>query len=251
MRPVENDIPRVVLLRVGVDAGEGGIQGPLFRDGSFDYVPIPDSRNLTNLTYGEKRGRHGRLLCDYWRAGKRREKYRKQTIHFDPEFVTFTYGDPTIPKQSLRRLQPGDLLVFYAGLQPWSKVRGFHGDPHLYIIGYFVVRVVGHAVGLFQQYSRSEIKRIFANSPHLVKGAKISDRLILIQGTAASRLLVKAHRLSEYGKDRNGLRIKVLRRGLKKHFGTFTKTNYLQRSPPRWVSPKFSKKAYDYIVTLR
>jgi hypothetical protein len=35
---------QVVLLRVGVDAGCGGIQGPLFADGTFDFVCIPDTR---------------------------------------------------------------------------------------------------------------------------------------------------------------------------------------------------------------
>ena len=29
---------QVSLLRVGVDSGCGGIQGPLFDDGSFDFV---------------------------------------------------------------------------------------------------------------------------------------------------------------------------------------------------------------------
>ena len=33
---------QVVLLRVGVDAGCGGIQGPLFKDDTFNFVCIPD-----------------------------------------------------------------------------------------------------------------------------------------------------------------------------------------------------------------
>jgi hypothetical protein len=35
---------KAVLLRVGVDAGCGGIQGPLFEDGSFEFVCIPQPR---------------------------------------------------------------------------------------------------------------------------------------------------------------------------------------------------------------
>ena len=34
--------PQVVLLRVGIDYGAGGIQGPLFANGSFELVPIYD-----------------------------------------------------------------------------------------------------------------------------------------------------------------------------------------------------------------
>ena len=76
-------------------------------------------------------------------------------------------------------------------------------------------------------------------------------KLILIQGTIGSRLLVKASRLSDYGKDKNGNRIKILRKKLEKRFGKFTKKNSLQRSPPRWVSRKFSRKAYSYVMKLK
>ena len=33
---------KVALLRIGIDTGSGGMHGPLFRDGTFDYIPIPD-----------------------------------------------------------------------------------------------------------------------------------------------------------------------------------------------------------------
>jgi len=36
---------KAVLLRIGIDTGCGGIHRPLFKDGSFEYVPIP---NMTN-----------------------------------------------------------------------------------------------------------------------------------------------------------------------------------------------------------
>ena len=38
-----------------------------------------------------------------------------QPMHEDPEFRTFTYGDPTSPKAKLRELQKNDMLAFYAG----------------------------------------------------------------------------------------------------------------------------------------
>jgi len=79
------------------------------------------------MKYGNTKGRHRRFLYEYW-PGKKQDGYRKRAIHFDPEFKTFTYGDPTGPKRSLRELQHGDILVFYAGLQPWSEVRDFTGN---------------------------------------------------------------------------------------------------------------------------
>jgi hypothetical protein len=33
---------KVAMLRVGIDTGSGGIHGPLFLDGTFEYVSIPD-----------------------------------------------------------------------------------------------------------------------------------------------------------------------------------------------------------------
>ena len=50
---------QVVLLRVGIDAGCGGIQGPLFKDGSFDFVCIPDNKGVSVHTYGNMVGRNG------------------------------------------------------------------------------------------------------------------------------------------------------------------------------------------------
>jgi len=54
---------QVVLLRVGIDTGSGGIHGPLFSDGSFEYIPIPDhfgGRGVDKRTYGNIRGNAGR-----------------------------------------------------------------------------------------------------------------------------------------------------------------------------------------------
>lgn len=243
-------VPKVVLLRVGMDSGEGGIQGPLLPKNAFDYLPIPDDWNDDNkVTYGCTVGRHGRNLCEYW-PGKTREKYRNKGIHFDPEFDTFTYGDPTRPKQSLRQLEPGDLLVFYAGLQPWSEAEGFHGDPHLYIIGYFVVAKAGHIQGLFERYGRKATEQAFANCMHIVKGAPAAKKLVVVKGKTG-RLLERASLLSEYGKDKEGRRLKIMRRDLATYFGRLSKLNSLQRSPPRWILNEFSRKAYNYVLRLK
>ena len=58
---------QVVLLRVGIDSGCGGIQGPLFKDGSFEFVCIPDKKGVSVHTYGNMVGRDGRPHADYFR----------------------------------------------------------------------------------------------------------------------------------------------------------------------------------------
>ncbi|MBI3664846.1 MAG: hypothetical protein HY236_01240 [Acidobacteria bacterium] len=241
---------QVVLLRVGIDTGCGGIHGPLFRDGSFEYIPIPASqasfpRVRDKRTYGNTRGRGGRRLVDYFPEA-RRERFFGQSIHFDPEFATFTYGDPTPPKASLRRLSEGDLLVFYGGLNGW----GFDNPPALYIIGYFeVVRA-----GLATDFSPAELVGMFKKNFHVMHREVFEDqkdRLVLVKGNANSRLLKKAVRISSVGTDRSGRPLHRLAPEMRKVFGGFHGKTSIQRSPPRWVTPEFTRRAAEFILALR
>ena len=95
---------KIAMLRIGIDTGSGGMQGPLFQDGTFEYIPIPDNFGKESRMYGNTHGMHGRLLSEYF-PESRRKNVVHQSIHFDPEFVTFTYGDPTPPKAGLRHLK--------------------------------------------------------------------------------------------------------------------------------------------------
>ena len=74
-----------------------------------------------------------------------------------PEFESFTYGDPTAPKAGLRRLQPGDLLVFYCGLEGC----GFASKPALYLMGFFEVERAGRAT----DFTKAELKRLLSQLP--------------------------------------------------------------------------------------
>src|SRR5260370_39735767 len=86
-------------------------------------------------------------------------------IHLDPEFETFTYGDPTPPKRSLRRLKPGDFLVFYCGLQGWDLENCAYSArcPALYLAGYFEVALAGMAT----DFDSNTIQREFGNNFHV------------------------------------------------------------------------------------
>ena len=148
----------VVLLRVGIDTGCGGIHSPLFSDGSFEFIPIPDRGARDERTYGNTIGRSGHPLLRYF-PKYRRKAAATQSMHVDPEFSTFTYGDPTPPKRGLKRLQPGDLLVFYAGMQGWECTI----EPALYIIGYFDIETVGFACELGDE----TVHREFAANFHV------------------------------------------------------------------------------------
>jgi len=239
---------QVVLLRVGIDTGAGGIHGPLFSDGSFEYIPIPDffgGNGVDSRTYGNSRGRKGQRLIEYFPEARRETQF-DQSIHFDPEFETFTYGDPTTPKASLRRLSEGSLLVFYAGLKGWD----FDCPPALYIIGYFEIA----RAGLATSYGEEELRRMFRNNFHVMHGDVYDDqkeRLVLIKGSPNSRLLRKAVRISSVGTDRNGRRLQRLAPEMQRVFGDFGGNTSIQRSPPRWVVPEFTRPAAEFVLSLR
>lgn len=241
---------QVVLLRVGIDSGCGGIQGPLFKDGTFEFVCIPDNKRVSVHTYGNMVGRDGRPHADYF-AVSRRSAMTKQTVHVDPEWETFTYGDPTPPKKSLRKLKPGDLLVFYCGLQKWDADGGWDQDhrPALYLAGYFEVALAGMASEFNPKVLCSEFGQNFhVRYPSVFKKQK-SD-LVLVKGAIGSRLFRKAHQISSEGKDRAGKPLKVLSPFMQKMFGNFGGHVSVQRSPPRWVEPSFVRKAVELVTGL-
>ncbi len=235
---------QVVLLRIGIDKGSGGIHGPLFADGTFEYIPIPNGHAIDERTYGNTLGKHGRNLIDCFPVSMR-NRMADQPMHVDPEFESFTYGDPTAPKAGLRHLQPGDLLVFYCGLEGC----GFASKPALYLMGFFEVERAGRAT----DFTKAELKRLFSRNFH-VRHPRIFDRqkesLVLVKGTASSRLLDKAVRISVYGKDRAGKPLKVLSPEMRRVFGDFDGKISIQRSPPRWVAPDFTAKAADFVRLL-
>lgn len=248
---VESDAPKVVLVRVGIDSGSGGIQGPLFEDDTFEFVPIPDGHDLDERTYGNSTGRTGRPFSEYFNPS-RRAVMASQSMHIDPEWKTFTYGDPTPPKAVLRHLRAGDLLVFYCGLQRWNEATGWDKTdwPALYLAGYFHVALAG----LTTEFEEAVLQREFSENFHVrhrqvFKAQK--QELVLVKGDVEkSRLFRKAHRISAEGRDRSGTLLKVLSPEAQKIFGGFDGRIAIQRSTPRWVSPDFVDRAAEYLHSL-
>jgi hypothetical protein len=239
---------QVVLLRVGIDTGSGGIHSPLFHEGSFEFIPIPDHFRGTGVdgrTYGNTVGRRGHALVDYFPEA-RRDKMFNQSMHVDPEFATFTYGDPTVPKASLSRLSEGSLLVFYAGLKGFD----FECPPALYIVGYFEVA----RAALASSCTQAELADMFGGNFHVMHREVFDDqrdRLVLVKGTANSRLLTKAVRISSRGTDRNGRPLHRLSPEMQQVFSDFGGNTGIQRSPPRRVPPEFVQRAAVFVKSLR
>jgi hypothetical protein len=241
---------QVVLLRVGVDAGCGGIQGPLFEDGTFEFICIPDRKGLSVHTYGNMTGKGGEPLVNYF-PRSRRQALADQHVHLDPEFETFTYGDPTVPKRSLRKLKAGDFLVFYCGLQRWDAEGGWDSShrPALYLAGFFEVAFAGMAGNFDKKKLESQFgKNFHVRYPTAFRQQK--DDLVLVKGGPGSRLFRKAHRISVEGIDRSGNPLKVLSPEMQQVFGTFGGRVAIQRSPPRWVDSNFVGRSIEFVTGL-
>ena len=131
------DTSQILLLRVGMDSGFGGL-GPLFPDGTFEYVPIPDAPSQVSersLFFRDIFARSGGSASRFVPA-----KHKEDPAHYDPEL---RHSPMAIQRRTRggTGLGRGDMLVFYAGLRPPEAPRG----SKLYIIGYLTIRQA-HAI---------------------------------------------------------------------------------------------------------
>lgn len=125
-------------MRVAADQSEGGghWNGPADqRNGSFAYIPIPESKSIRpgmHKPYSLVSPALARfnLSLPAHLAG--------QSMHLDPDFDHLTYGDQgQRAKQIQTKLTDGDLLVFYAGM------RDVNGSGLIYaLIGLYVVETI-------------------------------------------------------------------------------------------------------------
>lgn len=177
---------KILFLRVGIDRGCGGTLSPRFADGTFEYVPIPESAEILEgkgVSYSDLLGKHGGTL----------DRYSGSTgyTHYDPEFETFTYGEPSEPKRSqLLRMSQGDLLVFYAGFQGPDVATGT-----CFVIGYFSVRAIHHAP-VTEGWPPASLSHLHRNAHFRRKNPEAT--LVVVEGDPSkSRLLGRVLPLSD------------------------------------------------------
>jgi hypothetical protein len=129
---------RGLLVRVGIDSSdEGHWNAPVdTRSWSFAYVPIVESRTV-------RRGL-ARLYDELQRClkelGQRLPDHLvRRPMHLDPDFEFLTYGDSRQRAKQIRALEPGDILVFYAGLRDFANPK----TQLVYaLIGVYVIRKI-------------------------------------------------------------------------------------------------------------
>jgi hypothetical protein len=175
---------QAMILRVGIDKGCGGTLAPIFEDGTFEYIPIPegDPNSSEFRTYDNTLGKNGKPLSNYVPM-----KFRDALMHFDPEFETFTYGDPTAKRKFLLKLHIDDLLVFYAGLTPYDN--DVYPDG-LYIIGYFTIDEIIDFNAL-RDVETEKYSDIFFNNAHIKREMDYKNLIIVSGYEEKSKLLKK------------------------------------------------------------
>ena len=128
---------RIYLANVGANISEHGFAGPLFEDGSFEFLPIPV------ITPGlDKSPRYRDLRSHYDRAqdltSYMPERIRDRVVQYSPEFETFTYCDDCDSSRraaNLKDVEKGDVLLFLAGLMPWVDGKPRRERYGLHLIG--------------------------------------------------------------------------------------------------------------------
>ncbi len=233
---------KAILLRIGIDKGTDGTLAPIFHDGSFEYIPISegDSQSKEERTYKNTIGRSGKSLSAY--LPKRIEN---RTMHYDPEFDTFTYGDPTSKRKYLSKLKKDDLLIFYAGLSPFQNA---NFQTSLYIIGYFTVEKVLD----FNQLSQKEIEesyQFYPNNAHLKRSQDTEDLVIVVGDQSRSKLLDKAVLISQNKYDKRGRTYQAVSSTMEELLGI---SGSIQRSiPPRIITMENKLQNLQNILSLK
>lgn len=163
---------KALLLRIGMDRGTGGALGPIYPDGTFEYIPIPETiPSDCPFTYATLPGRRVSALANVLPA-----RLARLCPHIDPDFDSCTYGDALPRKrQQLLRLAPGDLLVFYAGLVPDPPVE----RPRLFVTGYFRVKRAHHLKA--SDMDRADLLRSFGGTAHFLRRERDAE-LALVEG---------------------------------------------------------------------
>jgi hypothetical protein len=217
----------VALLGVGADSTNASPTPPRYADGTFEYIPIPESQGpagtVETRTYGNTTLRHRDApMADYLDTivpdpaeGTRfsGEQLADWPLHHDPNFEALTYGETTSRgsyTKILRTLEPGDLVAFYTGLR--SEDAAYR---HRYVIGSFTVA----AVVDFQRLKPDGRERCFSELPteeqhtlmaehcenahakrfHATGEITANDGLVIVDGTEPGGLLDEAFCISQHG----------------------------------------------------
>jgi hypothetical protein len=141
------------LLHTAADTTNLGVVGPIFSDGSFEFIPIDNVYGIKTRSYKDfaaRNNQYGRTLADFIPS-----YLSNRSVHFDPDFENYTYGQPVAeyPRSKvLEKIEEGDVVFFISSLAPYdsqiykerdTSLQNFQrGKKNKYVIGFFTVKGV-------------------------------------------------------------------------------------------------------------
>jgi len=182
-------------INIGANTNEPGFRGPVWPDGSFEYVPIPESEQTTEPvpTYGD---------LDAHLSTAIPERVHDRPVHLDPEFPEYpfceryTYGDEHGVKAGpLSELSAGDSVFFYATLSVASSADWLPPTWGAFLVGQF--RLAADPVTGSSE-DPIAVTEPFTNNAH-AKRDPVDARVLLHGDPAASRLYEQVVPLSQPG----------------------------------------------------
>ena len=233
---------KALLLRVGIDLGYGALS-PVFNDNTYEFIPIyyknlkenekNEIRTYNELNSNYKIDKHGKQtitnkgnLTQYLP-----QKIHNKIVHLDPEFESYTYGEPNHPKRAaLLKLNEGDILAFYLGGHIWNMEPKI--NKNVYLFSYFIVKKVYDWDNLTKNerllLSKTELK----NNAHIIS-SKSKNNLVVVKGDPSrSKKLKKCICISEKNRDSNNPPYLTSRK-IKKLIGI---RDHITRAVPLWIT---------------
>ncbi|WP_408958445.1 hypothetical protein [Natrinema sp. 74] len=204
----------VVLAGIGADSTNLGALAPLYDNGRFEYVPIPEKTRETTeaetLGSWELRAGDGvaaelttRITPQPVHDGTETvtgDALASWPLHRDPNFEALTYGEHRTSGYVSRlcALEPGDIVGFYAGLRRPGGERA-----HRYLIGYFTVDDV---VVVGPKTPPDELDAVLASHPNNAHakraregGLYLEKQVVIVDGREPGGLFERDPiRLSDY-----------------------------------------------------
>jgi hypothetical protein len=184
---------QAVAINIGANTNEPGFRGPIRPDGSFEYIPIPESQPTAEPvpTYGDLAPHLDTQIPD---------QLTETPVHLDPEFLEYphceqyTYGDEHGVKAGpLSELAAGDLLLFYATLTVEESAGWLPPEWGAFLIGEFVL--AEPPLTPTEQPLTEEQQTRFKTNAH--RKRETPDAQVLLRGEPAqSRLYEQAAPLS-------------------------------------------------------
>ena len=178
---------RIALFNIGANSTNIG-RGPIFSDGTFKFIPIPEGGKRSKNPYSYNSLGLSQYVSD---------ELMDFPVHYDPHFPTATYGHVSRGygyEKILERLEKNDILAFYATLD-YKDVKKpdfewIDGKWGTYIIGaYFIKKIYTNEEFL---ESTKEQRSVFQHNPHYFRKSKVKADYWIEGFKKTSKLFKKA-----------------------------------------------------------